>query len=56
MTQYLMIKAFGRALFVTILLIAVAAALWFYTLITIIVIVLGWLFLMFYTDPPENWD
>ena len=56
MTQYLMIKAFGRALLVTLVLITIGAALWFYTLVTIILIVLGWLWLMFYTDPPENWD
>jgi len=49
-------KAFGRAAFITLILLVVAAALWYHPLITIIILLLGWLTLMFYTDPPENWD
>ena len=51
-----MLKAFGRAAFITFILIIIAAALWYYTIIAIIILILGWFSLMFYTDPPENWD
>jgi hypothetical protein len=56
MTHYLMIKAFGRALFITLLLVVLCLALWHYTIITLIVLVVGWLTFMFYIDPPEDWD
>lgn len=51
-----MIKALGRAALITTILIMIGIALWHYTIITLIVLVLGWLTIMFYTDPPENWD
>jgi hypothetical protein len=50
-----MLKAFGRAAFITFILIIIGAALWYYTILAIIILILGWLTLMFYTDPPENW-
>ncbi|MHB8209249.1 hypothetical protein [Mucilaginibacter sp.] len=56
MTQYRMIKAFGRALFITFLLVSILAALWHYTIATIVVLLVGWLTFMFYMDPPEDWD
>jgi len=51
-----MFKAFGRALFVAILLLLVGAALWYHPIITITVIFVGWLTFMFYVDPPEKWE
>jgi hypothetical protein len=51
-----MIKALGRAALITTIFIIIGMALWYYTIITLIVLTLGWLTIMFYTDPPENWD
>jgi hypothetical protein len=51
-----MIKAITRALFITCILVLIGAALWYYTIITIIVIVFAWLAFMFYVDPPEDWQ
>ncbi|MDB5007286.1 MAG: hypothetical protein JWQ84_2249 [Mucilaginibacter sp.] len=56
MGQELMIKAFGRSALITLILIFLFEALWHYTIITVIVLVFAWLFLMFYMDPPEDWD
>jgi hypothetical protein len=56
MTQYLLIKAFGRALFIASLLLILFYSLWHYTVITLIVLFVGWLTLMFYIDPPEKWE
>jgi protein-S-isoprenylcysteine O-methyltransferase Ste14 len=51
-----MLRAFGRALLVTLILVLIGAALWYHPVITIIIILVGWLTFMFYTDPPEHWD
>ena len=51
-----MLKAFGRAVFVTSILALIGTALWFHPIITIIIIVVGWLTFMFFVDPPEKWD
>lgn len=54
--QLRMLKAFGRAVFVTSILALIGIALWFHPIITIIIIVVGWLTFMFFVDPPEKWD
>ena len=51
-----MLKAFGRAVFVTGILVLIATALWFHPIITIIVMIVAWLTFMFFVDPPEKWD
>jgi hypothetical protein len=51
-----MLKAFGRAVLVTFILVLSGAALWYHPIITVVIIIVGWLSFMFYTDPPENWD
>jgi len=51
-----MLKAFGRALFITLILILVGFSFWYHPIITIIIIVIAWLTFMFFTDPPEKWD
>jgi len=51
-----MLKAFGRALIVTLILILLAVALWYHPMITLTVLAIGWLTFMFYVDPPEKWD
>jgi hypothetical protein len=52
----MMVKAFGRALFVTLILILMGAGLWYHPIITLIVLLAGWLTFMLYVDPPEKWD
>ncbi len=56
MSGNIMLKAIGRSAFITLLLVLLVYGLWHYTIITIIVIIFAWLGIMFYTDPPEDWD
>lgn len=51
-----MLKAFGRAIFITIVLFMMGAAIWFHPVISIIVLFIAWLTFMLFVDPPENWD
>jgi len=52
----MMLKAFGRALLITLILVLIGFAIWYHPIITIIIIVIAWLTFMFYIDPPEKWD
>lgn len=51
-----MLKAFGRAVFVTVFLVLIGIALWYHPIISIIIIIIVWLTFMFFVDPPEKWD
>ena len=51
-----MIKAIFRAVFILLLIIGAGVALWFHPIITVIVLVAGWLALMIYLDPPSKWN
>ena len=51
-----MLKAFGRAVFVTLIIVLLGAALWYHPIITLIILLVAWLSFMFYVDPPEKWD
>ena len=55
-----MLKAIGRAGFLTLILIIIGWALWFHTIIAIIIltiiVVFGWLTFMLYMDPPDDWN
>jgi len=50
-----MLKAFGRAVLITLILILMGFAIWYHPIITVILIVIAWLTFMFYTDPPEKY-
>lgn len=56
----LMLKAIGRAVLLIAILVVIGMALWLYTTVAIIalvvIIVFGWLTFMLYTDPPEDWN
>ena len=56
MNTSLMMRAFGWAACITLILIILGVALWYHVIITVIVLVVGWFTLMVYTDPPENWN
>jgi len=51
-----MLKAFGRAVFITAILFLAFTAIWYHPIITIVVIFVGWLTFMLFVDPPENWS
>ncbi len=56
MTEELMIKAFFKAALITIFLGVIIIALFHYPIATIVVLFFGWLGLMIYLDPPQDWD
>ena len=56
MSQYLMLKAFGRAVLLTALIMIFIVVLWHYTFLTLSVLVIAWISLMLRLDPPEYWD
>lgn len=55
-----MLKALARAGLLTLILISIGAALWLYTTITIIALIVivffSWLTFMLYSDPPDEWE
>ena len=56
MGGYFMLRALGRSAFITLILVLLVIGLWHYPIYTIIGLVFAWLAIMFYTDPPEDWD
>ncbi len=55
-----MLKAIGRATLLTSFLVIIGWALWYHTLIAMLVFLLvaifGWLTFMLYMDPPDEWN
>lgn len=52
----IMLKAIGRATLVTLIIVLIGFGFWNHTIITIVLVIFAWLVIMFYTDPPEDWD